>query len=251
MLLPIAMRERGAEMTDMAVLIVAADEGVLRQTEEAIDVIQQAKVPFITAINKIDKDNANPSKVLPSVCLRLRRQPHFSLLGIVWYTAQVKRQLLQYGVILEEFGGEVQCVELSATTGKNLDLLTDAIQLQAEMLDLRVDPDGPADAVIIESKIDKVPSTAPAMLMSDTYFNRCLGARSGRNGDGQRRRAPTQQLFRVRKFVGPSKRAYGLDGPHNGESRTCLPGRSCGLQNEGAKHLNDQNAAAGVTSLLN
>lgn len=124
-----AMRQRGAAMTDMVILVVAADEGVMQQTEEAIEVTREANVPLLVAINKIEKEGANPSKV--------------------------KRQLLQHGVILEEFGGDVQCVELSASTGKNLDELTDAILLQAEMLDLRADPNGPAESVVIESKIDK------------------------------------------------------------------------------------------------
>ncbi|MFZ5607017.1 MAG: translation initiation factor IF-2 [Pseudomonadota bacterium] len=123
------MRQRGARLTDIVVLVVAADDGVMPQTVEAIQHARAAKVPLIVAINKIDKSDADPSRV--------------------------KNDLLAHDVVAEEFGGDVQMVELSAKTGLGVDDLLDAISLQAEVLDLQAVPEGRATGVVIESALDK------------------------------------------------------------------------------------------------
>ena len=124
-----AMRARGAQMADIVVLVVAANDSIMPQTIEAINHIRAAKVPFIVAINKIDLPEANPTRV--------------------------KTDLLQQEVQVEEMGGDVQCVEISATKKIGLDKLEEAILLQAEMMDLRADPDMPAVATVVEAKMEK------------------------------------------------------------------------------------------------
>ncbi|NUS37900.1 MAG: translation initiation factor IF-2 [Lysobacter sp.] len=123
------MRARGAKLTDIVVLVVAADDGVMPQTVEAVQHAKAARVPLIVAINKIDKSDADPSRV--------------------------KNDLLGQDVVAEEFGGDTQMVELSAKTGQGVDTLLDAISLQAEVLELRAVPDGRATGVVIESALDK------------------------------------------------------------------------------------------------
>ena len=123
------MRARGAKLTDIVVLVVAADDGVMPQTREAVQHAKAAKVPLIVAINKIDKSDADPLRV--------------------------KNELLAEEVVAEEFGGETQMVELSAKTGQGVDDLLDNILLQAEVLDLRAVPTGRATGVVIESSLDK------------------------------------------------------------------------------------------------
>ena len=124
-----AMRARGAKVTDIVVLVVAADDSVMPQTVEAINHAQAAKVPLIVAINKIDRPNADPEKV--------------------------KRDLLQHGLVTESMGGEILAVEVSATQKLGLDKLLEAIQLQAEILELRANPERPAEGVVIESKLEQ------------------------------------------------------------------------------------------------
>ena len=124
-----AMRARGAQATDIAVLVVAADDSVMPQTVESINHAKAAGVPIIVAINKIDKPEANPQKV--------------------------RTELLQHEVFVELMGGEVLDVEVSATKHTNLDRLLEAILLQAELLDLRANPDRTAEGVVIEAKLDK------------------------------------------------------------------------------------------------
>ncbi|TCR68916.1 translation initiation factor IF-2 [Bosea sp. BK604] len=124
-----AMRARGAKVTDVVVLVVAADDGVMPQTVEAINHAKAAKVPLIVAINKIDKADANPDRV--------------------------RSELLQYEIQVESLGGETLEIEVSAKTGKNLDKLLEAIALQAELLDLRANPDRPAEGTVIEAKLDR------------------------------------------------------------------------------------------------
>jgi len=124
-----AMRARGAQATDIAVLVVAADDSVMPQTIESINHAKAAGVPIIVAINKIDKPSADPQKV--------------------------RTQLLQHEVFVESMGGEVLDVEVSATKGTNLDKLLDAILLQAEILDLKANANRTAEGVVIEAKLDK------------------------------------------------------------------------------------------------
>jgi translation initiation factor IF-2 len=124
-----AMRARGANVTDIVVLVVAADDGLKDQTVEAIRHAKAANAPMIVAINKIDKPGANPQKV--------------------------REELLQYEVVVEGLGGEVLDVEVSALQKTNLDKLEEAILLQAELLDLRANPDRSAEGVIIEAKLER------------------------------------------------------------------------------------------------
>lgn len=123
------MRARGGRAADIVVLVIAAEEGVKPQTKEAISHIKAAKVHFIVAINKIDKPGADPGKV--------------------------KQQLAQEGILVEDWGGSELCVELSAKTGEGIENLLDAIILMSEMLDLKTDPEGELEAMIIESRLDR------------------------------------------------------------------------------------------------
>jgi translation initiation factor IF-2 len=123
-----SMRARGAQVTDIVVLVVAADDAVMPQTIEAINHAKAAKVPMIVAINKIDKPSANPDKV--------------------------RTDLLQHEVVVEKMSGEVQDVEVSAIKGTGLDELLEAITLQAEILELKANPDRPASGAVIEAQLD-------------------------------------------------------------------------------------------------
>jgi translation initiation factor IF-2 len=123
-----SMRARGANVTDIVVLVVAADDAVMPQTIEAINHAKAAKVPMIVAINKIDKYEANPQKV--------------------------RTDLLQHEIVVEAMSGDVQDVEVSAKTGKGLDNLLEAIALQAEILELKANPDRAARGAVIEAKLD-------------------------------------------------------------------------------------------------
>ena len=123
------MRARGANVTDVVILVVAADDGLRPQTVEAINHTKAAGVPMIVAINKIDKPEAKPQKV--------------------------REELLQHEIIVEDLGGDVQDVEVSATKKTNLDKLLDAIQLQAEILELKANPDRAAEGTVIEARLDK------------------------------------------------------------------------------------------------
>ncbi len=123
-----SMRARGAQVTDIVVLVVAADDAVMPQTVEAINHAKAAGVPMIVAINKIDKPEANPQKV--------------------------RTDLLQHEVVVEAMSGDVQDVEVSAKTGKGLDNLLEAIALQAEILELKANPDRAAEGAVIEAQLD-------------------------------------------------------------------------------------------------
>ena len=124
-----AMRARGAQATDIVVLVVAADDGVMPQTREAIDHSRAAGVPIVVAVNKVDKPEADPEKV--------------------------KHELTNFNVIPEEWGGDSQFVEVSAKTGQGIDGLIDAILLQAEVLELKAAHTIPATGVVLESKLEK------------------------------------------------------------------------------------------------
>ncbi len=124
-----AMRARGAKITDIVVLVVAADDGIMEQTKEAIAHAKAAGVPIVVAVNKIDKPGADSSRV--------------------------KQELMQYELIPEEFGGETMVVEVSAKTGQNLDKLVETILLQAEVLELKANPNRAAAGVVVEAKLDQ------------------------------------------------------------------------------------------------
>ena len=124
-----AIRERGANITDIAIIVVAADDGVMPQTREAIQHAQNAEVPIIVAINKIDKPDANPDRVIT--------------------------QLSEFGIMPTSWGGENEFVQLSAKTGEGIDELLDTINLQAEIMELRANPKREAKGVVIESEMQK------------------------------------------------------------------------------------------------
>ena len=124
-----AMRARGAQITDIAIIVVAADDGVMPQTVEAINHASAAGVPIVFAINKIDKPTANPERI--------------------------KEELANMNYLVEDWGGKYQSQEISAKSGLNIDLLLEKVLLEAEMLDLKANPDKPAIGTIIESALDK------------------------------------------------------------------------------------------------
>jgi translation initiation factor IF-2 len=136
-----AMRARGAQVTDVVVLVVAADDGMMPQTKEAIDHARAAKVPMVVAINKIDKPTANPEKV--------------------------KKDLSEYELVPEQWGGTTLFAEVSAKQKTGIKELLDAILLQAEVLELRANPDKPARGVIIESKLDKGRGPVATLLVQE------------------------------------------------------------------------------------
>ncbi len=134
-----AMRARGANVTDIVILVVAADDGIMPQTIEAINHAKMAKVPIIVAINKIDKPDANPKKV--------------------------KEELLTHELVVEDFGGEVQAVEISAKQRTNLDKLLESVLVQAELLDLKASPTQKPVGTVIESRIDKGKGVVATLLV--------------------------------------------------------------------------------------
>lgn len=136
-----AMRARGAQVTDIVVLVVAADDGMMPQTKEAIDHARAAKVPMVVAINKIDKPTANPEKV--------------------------KKELSEYGLVPEQWGGTTLFAEVSAKQKTGIKELLDSVLLQAEVLELRANPDKPARGVIIESKLDKGRGPVATLLVQE------------------------------------------------------------------------------------
>ncbi|MFW0776898.1 MAG: translation initiation factor IF-2 [Rickettsiales bacterium] len=134
-----AMRARGAKITDIVVLVVAADDGIMEQTKEAIAHAKAAEVPVIVAINKIDKEGADANRV--------------------------KQELMQYELMPEEFGGDVMTVEVSAKTGQNLDKLIETILLQSEILELKANPDRAAVGVVVEAKLDQGKGVVTTLLV--------------------------------------------------------------------------------------
>ncbi|SIQ04205.1 translation initiation factor IF-2 [Chryseobacterium sp. RU37D] len=134
-----AMRARGAQVTDIAIIVIAADDDVMPQTKEAISHAQAAGVPMIIAINKVDKPNANPDNI--------------------------RQQLSGMNILVEEWGGNVQAQEISAKMGNNIDLLLEKVLLQAEMLELKANPNRAANGVVIEASLDKGRGYVATMLV--------------------------------------------------------------------------------------
>jgi translation initiation factor IF-2 len=140
-----AMRARGAQVTDIVVLVVAADDSVMPQTVEAISHAQAARVPIVIALNKIDKPEANPDKI--------------------------KQQLADRGLLVEEWGGRFGCVHISAKEGLNIEELLDRILLEADILDLKANPDREARGTIIESELDKGKGIVATVLVQKGTLN--------------------------------------------------------------------------------
>ena len=180
------MRMRGANVTDIVILVVAADDGIMPQTIEAIKHTKAAGVPMIVAINKCDKEDANPQKV--------------------------RERLLEHEVIVEQMSGDVQDVEVSAKTGKGLDELIEKILLQAEFMELKANPDRDAEATVIEAKLDKGKGPVATVLIRRGTLKRgdifVVGTESGRV------RAMHDDKGRQVKEAGPSMpvEVLGLSG---------------------------------------
>jgi len=141
-----AMRARGAQATDIVILVVAADDGVMPQTIEAINHAKAASVPLVVAMNKIDKHEANPEKV--------------------------KQELLTHGVVPEEYGGDSPVVPVSAKTGQGVDALLEQVLLQAEVLELKASTDAPAKGVVIEARLDKGRGPVATLLVQSGTLRR-------------------------------------------------------------------------------
>jgi translation initiation factor IF-2 len=180
------MRARGAQVTDIVVLVVAADDGVMPQTIEAIHHARASGAPMIIAINKIDKPDANPSRALTD--------------------------LLQHEIVTEAHGGDTLAVEVSALKKTGLDKLVETILLQAEVMDLKANPDRPAEATVVESKLDKGRGTVATVLVQKGTLKRgdivVVGAQVGRI------RAITNERGQQLQSAGPSEpvEIMGLEG---------------------------------------
>ncbi len=191
------MRMRGANVTDIVVLVVAADDGIMPQTIEAIKHTKAAGVPMIVAINKCDKPEANPQKV--------------------------RERLLEHEIVVEAMSGDVQDVELSAKTGAGLDQLLDAIGLQAELLELKARPDRDAEATVIEAQLDKGRGPVATVLVTRGTLKRgdnfVVGTQSGKV------RALVDHKGQQIKEAGPSMpvEVLGLGGvPSAGDNFTVV-----------------------------
>jgi len=192
-----AMRARGAKVTDLVILVVAADDGVMPQTLEAINHAKAAEVPLVVAINKIDKHEANPEKV--------------------------KQELLQHGVVPEDLGGDVPFVPVSAKTGQGVDALLENVLLQAEVLELKAQIDAPARGVVIEARLDKGRGPVATVLVQSGTLKRgdvvLIGPVYGRV------RAMLDETARPVEAAGPSipVEIQGLsEVPNAGEELTTL-----------------------------
>ncbi len=170
-----AMRARGSQITDIVVLVVAADDGVMPQTIEAINHAKAARVPIVVAVNKIDKPEANPQRV--------------------------KQELLTQEVVAEEFGGETQFVEVSAKTGQGIDKLLEAIQLQSEVLELKAPVHAPGKGVVIESRLDKGRGPVATLLVKSGTLKKGDMVLAG------------AVFGRVRAMIGRERQVGGRGGP--------------------------------------
>jgi len=170
-----AMRARGAKCTDIVILVVAADDGVMPQTVEAIQHARAAQVPILVAINKMDKSDADPERV--------------------------KNELTRYEVIPEDWGGQTMFQSISARTGQGIDELLDSILLQAEVLELKAAATGPAKGVVIESRLDKGRGPVATILVTGGELNKGDIILAGR------------EFGRVRAMIGDSGRQQDSAGP--------------------------------------
>jgi len=182
-----AMRARGAQCTDVVILVVAADDGVMPQTEEAVQHARAAGVPLVVAINKIDKESADPDRV--------------------------KNELAAKDVIPEDWGGDTQFIPVSAHTGEGIDALLEAVALQAELLELKAPVDVPARGVVIESRMDKGRGAVATLLVQGGELKRGDMLLAGQSFG--RVRAMTNELGKQVQEAGPSTpvELLGLDSP--------------------------------------
>ncbi|UTW03486.1 translation initiation factor IF-2 [Amphritea atlantica] len=192
-----AMRARGAQLTDIVILVVAADDGVMPQTEEAVNHAKAAGVPLVIAVNKIDKEDADPERV--------------------------KNELAQRDVLPEEWGGDVQFVNVSAKTGEGIDALLDAVLLQAEILELKAIPEASGRGVVVESRLDKGRGPVATLLVQNGTLRQgdivLAGLQYGRV------RAMLDENGKPVKEAGPSipVEILGLDGtPGAGDEFTVV-----------------------------
>lgn len=170
-----AMRARGANCTDISIIVVAADDGMMPQTEEAIDHARAADIPIIIAINKMDKEGADPDRV--------------------------KNELSQKEIIPEDWGGDHQFVEVSAHTGQGVDELLESILLQAELLELKAAPEGDAKGMVIEARLDKNRGAVASLLVQSGELNVGDMVLAG------------EHYGRVRAMMDENGRAIGKAGP--------------------------------------
>ena len=187
------MRSRGANITDIVVLVVAADDSVMMQTIEAINHAKAAGCPTIVAVNKCDKAEANPQKV--------------------------RKDLLQHEIITEDFGGDVLCVDVSAVTGAGLEKLEEAIMLQAELLELKANPNRNAEGIVVESKVERGKGSVATLLVQRGTLKQgdifVIGAENGRV------RSLLDDRGQTLKLAGPGQpvEILGLNGtPMAGDS---------------------------------
>ena len=193
-----AMRARGAQATDVVILVVAADDGVMPQTVEAIQHARAAGVPIVVAVNKIDKHGADPERV--------------------------KSELAQHDVIPEDWGGDTQFVNVSAHTGEGVEALLESVALQAEVLELKAVPTGPAKGVVIESSLEKGRGAVATVLVQQGTLNPGDAVLAGR--EYGRVRAMFNELGKPLKEAGPSTpvQVLGLSGtPMAGDDVVVLP----------------------------
>ncbi|HNB81150.1 MAG TPA: translation initiation factor IF-2, partial [Chitinophagaceae bacterium] len=187
-----AMRARGAKLTDIAVIVVAADDAIMPQTREAISHAQAAGVPMIFAINKIDKDGANPEKI--------------------------REQLAGMNILVEEWGGKFQSQEISAKSGLNVELLLEKILLEAELLDLKANPDRAANGAVVEASLDKGRGYVSTILVQSGTLR--IGDMIVAGSIFGRVKAMSDERGKKKTIAGPSVpvQILGLNGaPQSGE----------------------------------
>jgi translation initiation factor IF-2 len=222
-----AMRARGANVTDIVVLVVAADDGIMEQTVEAIRHAKAANAPIIVAINKIDKPDARPDRV--------------------------RQELLQHDIVVEELGGDVLSVEVSALKKTNLDKLEEAILLQAELLDLKANPNRSAEGVVLEAKLERGRGAVATVLIQRGMLN--VGDIFVAGSEWGRVRALVDDRGKNQAAAGPSVpiEVLGLNGtPLAGDDFVVADseGRARDIADFRQRRRRDAQAAAGVRGTL-
>jgi translation initiation factor IF-2 len=222
-----AMRARGANVTDIVVLVVAADDGIMEQTVEAIRHAKAAQVPLIVAINKIDRPDARPDRV--------------------------RQELLQHDLVVEELGGDVLAVEVSALKKTNLDKLEEAILLQAELLDLRANPNRSAEGVVLEARLERGRGAVATVLIQRGTLR--VGDIFVAGSEWGRVRALVDDRGQSQVEAGPSVpiEVLGLNGtPLAGDDFVVAEneGRARDIADFRQRRRRDQNTASGVRGTL-